>query len=219
MPDPTVVAAARTVAEDFFHDLGARLAASGDQIAGALGPGQARTASRVLTTAQPLAYALLEDPRVLGAGFVTAPGLLTDQAHLLAWWQGEAKEPISASAALERSADYSRQEWFRTPLRTSRLHVTGPYIDYVCTDELVLTTTVPVTLDGEALGVMGADVLAETLEAEMLSAFRGAGATLVNHHDRVVLSGHPRTFAGDAFDRAAFALVLPCDGLPLTVVA
>lgn len=218
MPEPELAAAARSAVERSFTDLGARLTASGDQLAAGLGSTHP-TSDEVLTATRPLALDLLADPRVLGAGFVAAPGLLVDEPHLLAWWQGEDKDLISVSAALARSADYSRQEWFRTPRRTGRLHVAGPYIDYVCTDEFVLTTTVPVLRDGELLGVMGADVLAETLEAELLPAFRRAGATLVNHHDRVVLSGDPRTFAGDPVDRAAFSTVLPCTGLPLAVIA
>ena len=218
MPDPSLVATARTVVEEFFRELGARLTTDGELVALALEP-STRTVQHVLDVARPLAYGLLDDPRVLGGGFVAAPGVLSDGAHLLAWWQGENKEPISASAALQRAADYTRQEWFRTPQRTSRLHVTGPYVDYVCTDDFVLTTTVPVTRDGEMLGVMGADILAETLESEMLIAFRDAGATLVNHHDRVVLSGQARTFAGDIVDRSNFTVVLPCDALPLTVIA
>lgn len=215
MPEPA--AASRSLVESFFHDLGARLAAHGERMAAALGGGT-RSREQVLSHARPLALALLEDSRLLGGGFVAAPGLLEDQEHLLAWWQGEDRELMSGSAALGRSADYSHQEWFRTPARTGRLHVTGPYIDYVCTDEFVLTTTVPVTTQGRLLGVMGADVLAETLEKEMLAVFRTSGATLVNHHDRVVLSGDPRVFAGDPVSRSAYATVLACEGLPLTVL-
>ena len=218
MPGTTPAEAARAAVEQFFHDLAARLTKSGERIAAEIGP-SGSTSEQVLRAAQPLALELLEDPRILGAGFVTVPGLLLDEPHLLAWWQGQVKELLSGSAALERSGDYSRQEWFRTPQRTGRPHVTGPYIDYVCTDEFVTTTTVPVTRDGELIGVMGADVLAETLEAELLAAFRTAHATLVNHHGRAVLSGNPRTFAGDPVDQSAFAVVLPCEGLPLTVLA
>ncbi|WP_435742088.1 cache domain-containing protein [Nocardioides sp. SYSU DS0663] len=218
MPGSDPAATASAAVAKFFTDLGARLTASGDQLAAALGDA-APTSEQVLDATRPLALELLGDPRVLGAGFVAAPGFLADEPHLLAWWQGEDKELISASAALARSADYSRQEWFRTPQRTGRMHVTGPYIDYVCTDEFVLTTTVPVLRGGTLLGVMGADVLAETLESELLSAFRAARATLVNHHGRAVLSGDPRTFAGDPVDRASFSVSLPCDGLPLSVLA
>lgn len=216
-PETEPAATSRSLVESFFHDLGERLSVRGEQMATALAQG-ARSRQQVLSHAKPLALTLLEDPRVLGGGFVAAPGLLVDEEHLLAWWQGEDRELMSGSAALGRSADYSRQEWFRTPRRTGRLHVTGPYIDYVCTDEFVLTTTVPVMSGGQLLGVMGADVLAETLERELLATFRASRATLVNHHDRAVLSGDPHVFAGDPVSRSAYTTALPCEGLPLTVL-
>lgn len=172
----------------------------------------------LLRAARPLALEVLADPHTMGAGFVVTPGLLADESYALAWWQGDGREQLTQSPALVQSADYRRQEWFRTPQRTGRSHVTGPYVDYVCTDELTLTVTVPVLRDGQMLGVMGADVLAATVEKELLATFAGAGATLANHHHRAVLSAQAQVFAGEPVDPAAYATVRTCAGLPLDVL-
>ncbi|HNJ79264.1 MAG TPA: AzlC family ABC transporter permease, partial [Marmoricola sp.] len=145
--------------------------------------------------------------------------LLTDETFLLAWWQGDDKERIPESIALVQSTDYSRQEWFRTPQRTHASHVTGPYIDYVCTDEFMLTVTVPVERNDQMLGVMGADILAETVERILLDQFQQSGATLANHHGRVVLSADPRVFAGEPISPDQYDVQIPCADLPLTVLA
>jgi len=173
----------------------------------------------LLTTSQPYAFEILATPHTVGAGFVATPGLLTDETFLLAWWQGDDKERIPESIALVQSTDYSRQEWFRTPQRTHDSHVTGPYIDYVCTDEFMLTVTVPVERNGQMLGVMGADILAETVERMLLHDFRSAGATLVNHHGRAVLSADTQVFAGEPVSINDYARQLPCTGLPMSVLA
>lgn len=212
----TSVPAAQAV-QDFFGPLLASLRTSGDAIA-PLFDAVSVSAEEVLRVSRPFAFDVLQDPHTVGAGFVVSPGLLADETYLLAWWQGDDKERIPESAALVQSTDYSRQEWFRTPVRTGRSHVTGPYIDYVCTDEFVLTLTVPVVRAERTLGVMGVDVLAETIERALVDVFRAEGATLVNHHDRAVLSGDPRVFAGDPVNRAAYATAAPCDGLPFTVL-
>ena len=43
--------------------------------------------------------------------------------------------------------------------RTGTRHLTGPYVDYVCTDDYTITVTTPVRVDGEMVGVVGTDAL------------------------------------------------------------
>jgi hypothetical protein len=203
--------------EEFFHPLQSTLTSLGQRLVPLFDEPPASDA--LLRAARPLALEVLADAHAMGAGFVVTPGLLADDDYLLAWWQGDGKEPLTRSPALVQSTDYSRQEWFRTPLRTGASHVTGPYVDYVCTDELTLTITVPVTRGGRMLGVMGADVLASTVEKSLLATFAGAGATLANRHHRAVLSAQPQVFAGEPVDPHAYAVSRPCRGLPLDVYA
>ena len=50
--------------------------------------------------------------------------------------------------ANEQFRDYTTLEWWRVPARTGTRHLTGPYVDYVCTDDYTVTITTPVTVDG-----------------------------------------------------------------------
>ncbi|GAA1908612.1 cache domain-containing protein [Nocardioides lentus] len=207
--------------EDLLGSLATQLASASAVVAAELprDDGVAPTAQEVLTVAQAPTREVLDDPRVLGAGFVAHPDLAVDATYLLAWWQGEQRDRITESAALSRSVDYRTKEWFTAPLDSGAAHVTGPYVDYVCTDEVVVTVTTPVVAPDRVLGVMGADVLADTVERELGGVFAAAGTCLVNARDRVVVAGPARVFAGDALgpeDREGTRL--RCGDLPLWVV-
>ncbi len=216
-PTRTTVAECVVAVERFFHPLLQTLRGAGDAIAPLFD--HAVASEQVVRAVRPLALDVLADGHAVGAGFVVTPGLPSDETYLLAWWQGDDHERLPQSPALVQSTDYSRQEWFRTPHRTGTSHVTGPYVDYVCTDELTLTVTVPVVRGGRMLGVVGADILAETVEQDLLPVFARAGATLVNHHDRAVLSAQPQVFAGEPVDRSGYGEAQACTGLPFVVLA
>ncbi len=139
----------------------------------------------------------------IGAGFVAAPGLIEDAPWHLAWWLGDLNTFGVGSAtpsirrldavedpAAESFRDYTTLEWWRVPNETGRRHITGPYVDYLCTDEYTLTLTEPVYRGLERIGVVGADLYVEDLENVLLPDLRGVGrpTTLVNAHSRVVLS-------------------------------
>lgn len=110
--------------------------------------------------------------------------------------------------------DYTRHEWFRTPLRTGRRHITGPYVDFVSTDEYVVTSTAPVLVGTVMVGVVGADTLVETL---LLPRLRQAGqrATLVNHMGRAVVSADAHTATGTLVDLTGAREIQRCRDLPL----
>lgn len=157
---------------------------------------------------------------MLGGGFVAATGFLSDHRQYLAWWQGDNRHLLAQSVGpwTGDPVDYGRQEWFRVPERTGAPHVTGPYVDYVCSDEYVVTVTAPVVVEDRLAGLVGADILLEVFESLMLPAVRAAGATIVNNHDRVVVSGDPRLPAGRLVERTRYAVAVECVGTPLTVI-
>jgi hypothetical protein len=159
----------------------------------------------------------LQDLNLLGGGFVVAPDALSDRRLYLAWWQGAGRDFLGEAEVpgTGEVIDYTRQPWFRVPERTGRLNVAGPYVDFVCTDEYVLTTTLPVYADGRLVGVAGADTSVETLETMLLPGLREAGATLVNSHGRVVVSADPHLATGEALISGAEAAP---DGRLLSVV-
>ncbi len=123
--------------------------------------------------------ALAADGLITGSGFVAAPGLLSDAHWHLAWWLGGAAG-IRRLATIDDPSndqfrDYTTLEWWRFPARTGTRHLTGPYVDYVCTDDYTVTITTPVTVGGQLLGVVGMDVLVDRLERELLPLLRASG--------------------------------------------
>jgi hypothetical protein len=177
-------------------------------------------AVEVQDAVEPHARALLDRGTALGAGFVAARDALGDRSLYLAWWQGEDQQLLGESEAPATGApfDYTRREWFRVPEQTRRRHVTGPYVDYVCTDEYVVTTTVPVVAAGRLVGVVGADVLVETLEDRLLATMAAADATLVGDHGRSMVSADHRLAPGTLVDPAAVRVRVECGDLPLALV-
>jgi hypothetical protein len=147
---------------------------------------------------------------VTGAGFVAAPGYLVDAPWHLAWWLS-GRPPFQADAGggirrldavsdpdAESFRDYTTLEWWRVPERTGSRHLTGPYVDYLCTDDYTVTITTPVRVDGEMVGLVGADVYVASLEHVLLPVLRGAGrtCTIVNASSRIVASSETHRATG-----------------------
>lgn len=146
---------------------------------------------------------------IIGAGFVARPGLLVDAPWHLAWWLGHAntfgvtgpaRPGLRRLVAVEDEhaesfRDYTTLEWWRVPATKAVPHITGPYVDYLCTDDYTLTLTMPAEVDGEFAGVVGADLYVNDIERVLLPAVRGAGptASLVNASGRVVVSAQHAT--------------------------
>lgn len=175
------------------------------------------TAAAVVAILQPLAHELIVLPYIVGAGFVAAPGALADRELYLAWWQGDDEDLLAESDSAVSGAplDYTRREWFRTPLRTGKRHITGPYVDFICSDEYVVTTTVPVHVGDTMVGVVGADMLMESVEEMILPRLVPDGATVVNVHNRVMVSADPTLPTGTLVETAEG--VVPCGDLPISV--
>ena len=148
---------------------------------------------------------------IIGAGFVASPGFISDAEWHLAWWLGHANTfgVGSADPALRRLEaeedpssesfrDYTTLEWWRVPAATDAPHITGPYVDYLCTDDYTLTLTVPVMYDGRMIGVAGADLYVNDIERTLLPHVRAIGstATVVNASRRVVVSTDPHRPTG-----------------------
>lgn len=215
---PAAVACAQEI-EAYFTGVVAEL----DVLRDGLGEVLSRerlVAADLIEAAYPLTRTMLGRLPLFGGGFVAAPGFLADHHLYLAWWQGE-EQQLLAQSTMSGSGDpldYSRFEWFRAPIESGRAHVTGPFVDYVCSDEYMLTTTAPVLVDGRAVGVVGADTLLDTFESLMLGVVREAGATVVNDTHRVVLSADPRVPPGRLVPVEDHAAALRCGDLPLTVL-
>jgi len=145
----------------------------------------------------------LPDGYAAGAGFIANSGLLGPERSYIAWWQGADLEPVDALANFSPNSisRYVKAEWFRIPVETGQAHVTGPYVDFLCTDEYVLTFTHPVFTrpDGPVAGIVGIDVTVQRLERGAMPSLRriGGRATLVNGDGRAVVSAASDIDAGD----------------------
>jgi hypothetical protein len=138
-----------------------------------------------------------------GAGFVAAPRALADAPWWLEWW---VREPSGEPSRLvvdvdpdgDHFYDYTTLPWYRDPWHTGVRTVTGPYVDYLCTDEYTLTFTEAVRDDGRFLGVVGSDVDVDAFEAIALPSLRAVpcAATLINAHGRVIASNSTRRSGG-----------------------
>ncbi|MCW3493049.1 hypothetical protein [Microbacterium sp. SSM24] len=188
----------------------------------------ALTAARIDPLIEAFAVPAVSGETLLtGAGFVAAPGVLADAEWHLAWWLGGTGRPLRRLATIDDPShdqfrDYTALEWWRVPTTTGGRHLTGPYVDYLCTDDYTVTVTTPVRVRGEIVGVVGADALVDRLERELLPAMRTGAtpATLVNASGRVVTSTDARREPGsilrteglvDAIRRATVEPV-PLDG-------
>lgn len=152
-----------------------------------------------------------DDALIIGAGFVATPGFLADTRWHLAWWLGHsntfglgaAGPSVRRLAATEDPAhesfrDYTDLEWWRVPASTGEAHITGPYVDYLCTDDYTLTLTMPVLHEGAMIGTVGADLYVNDIERTLLPYVRSIGsmATVVNASGRVVVSTDPHRPTG-----------------------
>jgi hypothetical protein len=181
-----------------------------------------------------LSLLVATDPPLAGAGVVVAPYVLSDEPYWLEWWLAG---PDDAPAAATRLAadvnpdsvsfrDYTTLAWFEEPQRTAERGITGPYVDYLCTDQYTLTFTAPLTSGDRFLGVAGVDVLARWFEQHLFVLVDerkelDEGCVVVNRSGRVVACPSGTWVTGDlihelATDRlpAGGWQVVDCPGTP-----
>ncbi|MES1170139.1 MAG: hypothetical protein ABUL47_05570 [Leifsonia sp.] len=204
--------AAREVAqtiEDLFGTVEEWCAA----LAGRVGGTSERTAVALDPLVEAFAVpAVTGDSLITGSGFVATPGMLADAQWHLAWWLGSPGGDVRRLATVDDEAseafrDYTALEWWRVPFATRARHLTGPYVDYLCTDDYTVTLTVPLIVDGEFLGVVGCDALVDRLEAQLLPSLRAIDmpVAVVNAAGRIVTATDVRREPG---------ALLRLDGLP-----
>lgn len=136
---------------------------------------------------------------IYGAGFCGS-GRVVREGNPLAWWQGPDRTLLAASTfgPGQAAIDLSRLEWYRVPEATGLRHIAGPFVDYLCSNEITLTAALPLELEGEFAGVLCADVLVVALEDALTPLLREVrDASLVSEAGRVVISVDPDLDTGD----------------------
>lgn len=149
------------------------------------------------------AHAILDHSErpLYGAGYCASETVVSE-GNPLAWWQGPERSLLASSTfgPGQAAIDLVRLEWYRVPQATGERHVAGPFVDYLCSNEITVTSSIPVMLDGRFSGVVCADVLVSSLEGALLpSVGELPEATLVNASGRVVVSSDPECETGDRF--------------------
>lgn len=161
------------------------------------------------------------DRPLYGAGYC-ASDLVVHEGNPLAWWQGVDRLLLGASmfGPGQAAIDLVRLEWYRIPEATGLRHVAGPFVDYLCSNEITITSSMPVELDGRFGGVICADVLVASLEEALLPRISEiADATLVNTSGRVVVSSDSDFETGDRYPGADPALGIESLADPRRVVS
>jgi len=162
-----------------------------------------------LAAIDPLAQEALQRPddMVVGAGLVAARGVVSDAEYWLQWWSDydtprthvPQQLSVEVDPRSETFNDYTELPWFRAPQATGQRHVTGPYVDYLCTDEYTLTFTVPVRGHSGFAGVVGADVYARAMVDALqpiLARLEGPAA-VVNSAGRIIAASGSEHETGD----------------------
>ncbi|MDR6905290.1 hypothetical protein J2X63_000976 [Agromyces sp. 3263] len=228
---PTEVAHA--VAE-VFRGVFDQLAEWREPIRALLGAGGEVRAQTLDTVVADLVIPRLEeaDPMLVGAGFIADGEVVRGRGVHFAWWLGplddnpvlgSTTEPtrldLSTRGYTEYLRDFRALEWYRIPATTRHAHVTGPYVDHLCTCDYILTLTMPVhDRDEERMvGVIGADVAVRRLEHALLAAFLEVDAplALVNQDGRVVLSTDPGLQVGQLVEAGSSSVDV--EGTPFVV--
>ena len=163
------------------------------------------------------------DGLVVGTGYIAAPSVLSDQALWLQWWSGEGSaEPtrlvVDLDPSSDRFCDYTDLPWYAVPRDRGRRHITGPYVDFLCSDEYALTFTLPVTHEDRFVGVVGSDVFIRLFEPVMLPWLRALGgpAALVNAQGRIAVTTSIRQPVGSLVRRPDVAALWASDSATVT---
>lgn len=103
--------------------------------------------------------------------------------------------------------DYESREFIAEPRRRLTPWATGPYVDYGGADDYIITVSVPVTADGQFLGIAAVDFLVADLERQLSHWLTTADGPclLLDATGRVIVSNSTAHQVGDIIsDRSAF---------------
>lgn len=144
------------------------------------------------------------DPLAIGAGAIFSPEVVSDGAHVLEWWVAQPDSPptrlvLDLTPGGPRYYDYEKLPFFTTALATGRQTIWGPYVDYLGSDEYILTHTTPIAVAGRLAAVVGYDMRIRDLEAAIMPALRSipGDAALLNASGRVVIGNSGRYLVGE----------------------
>ncbi|MGW4912799.1 cache domain-containing protein [Streptomyces sp. NPDC004270] len=145
-----------------------------------------------------------QSDRFNGTGVVMAPDALADAAFHLEWWQRTGDQNsrplrLNLDPRSESFYDYTLKPWFVIPRDEGHGTVMGPYVDLHCAGLYILTFTRPLTVHGEFVGVVGADVPVAAFEQIVIPSLKhlGGDAVVVTSEGRVLAANTPVWAVGE----------------------
>ncbi len=177
------------------------VAAAGDD-------GTGQLSSSRLGDVQNVVAALVESlPWVGGGGFVAALDTVDDSHRFWDWWTrgaaGARVERLHPPRSSTGGAEYAYESmrWFRDG-QSGRPCVFGPFVDFAGVNQLVILCSEPVQIDGRFCGIVGADLMVDHFEIELVRRLREVpgAAVVVGSSGRVIASTLARAVPGERFD-------------------
>ncbi|MBV1778958.1 cache domain-containing protein [Paeniglutamicibacter sp. ABSL32-1] len=173
---------------------------------------------------------LQRHPYAVGSGATFYSARMSAGQGVLEWWtpgpNGAEKLVFDLDPGGERFYDYEHLPFFSAAERTGEVTIWGPYVDYLGSDEYILTHTAPFEIHGEFAGVAGYDVTVRALEDIFLPTLRSipGHAALLNSSDRVIIGNSGAYLVGERIkatpsESRIVPLEVPHLGLSLLVPA
>lgn len=151
------------------------------------------------------AVVLDEPDLVRGAGLAYAPNLIADAPLWMDWWDSGDDHELTFkrhvfNVASMQYYNYAAMPWFTQPRERRAFSLHGPYLDRGGIERITVTASLPVTTQGFAGSVVGADLRVGAIEGILLA---GAGApvepwVLATGNGRVLASTVPTSWPGSA---------------------
>jgi hypothetical protein len=194
-----------------------------DDLQGRLGT-RDRVSPRDLTGLEGLSGEFLAThPFAIAAGAIFSPEVVSDGARVLEWWVAQlegrpSKLVLDLTPGGPRYYDYERLPFFTTALATGEQTIWGPYVDYLGSDEYILTHTAPIAVGRRLAAVVGYDMRIRDLESAIMPALRAISgdAALLNASGRVVVGNSGRYLVGERVrDEPRDAVITPLDAAGL----
>lgn len=173
---------------------------------------------------------LQRHPYAVGSGATFSSARISEGQGVLEWWTPGPHEAEKLMFDLdpdgERFYDYEHLPFFSDAERTGEVTLWGPYVDYLGSDEYILTHTAPFQIHGKFAGVAGYDVTVRALEDIFLPALRSipGDAALLNASHRVIIGNSGAYLVGERIKAASTgSRIVPLDvphlGLAMLVPA
>jgi hypothetical protein len=140
----------------------------------------------------------------VAAGIVLGPDLVDNNVGAVEWWRrgdlGSTQRIVfNLSQDDPGFYDFVTYEWFAEVVSTGNPAIQGPYLDYAGMDKYILTSMVPLSLDGVLIGTAGCDTEVRELETVIMPILRTipGDAALVSKFDRIILGNSGRFLVGN----------------------